>query len=69
MDCLPLASRGCNVPLHCHEQLPVELVAGDAVALTFVQTTSLTQQQIFELLPDYARTHGLPTADQPLTNR
>ena len=26
---------------------------GDAVALTFVQTTSLTQGDIFELLPEY----------------
>ena len=26
---------------------------GDAIALTFVQTISLTQKDIFELLPDY----------------
>ena len=26
---------------------------GDAIALTFVQSISLTQQDIFELLPDH----------------
>merc|ERR1711965_478618 len=30
---------------------------GDAIALTFVQTISLTQKDIFELLPDYPRAY------------
>lgn len=32
---------------------------GDAIALTFVQTISLTQQDIFELLPDYPRAYNI----------
>ena len=32
---------------------------GDAIALTFVQTISLTQKDIFELLPDYPRAYHI----------
>ena len=39
---------------------------GDAIALTFVQTISLTQRDIFELLPDYPK--AFYTVRRPLNS-